>query len=164
MNAVEELTELYDSRREDYVRMYLSRAGRCDVEDLIQEAFYRALYYIDSYNPALVTVEYWMSGIIENCLKDLYREKRNGSCMHDKLTPESAIIEPRFDEGLHDVVLREVGNKKGVQKDILYFYFMCGYELKEIFTIVDSSYTVVNQTVSRFKSYLRSTYPEYSED
>lgn len=159
----EQIEQLYSEMYDDYVRMYKSRAGANDVEDLLQEAFYRALYYSDSYDEKLVPLETWFGGIIENCLKDLYREKRNGASMHEKLTPESAVIEPRYEEGFSKVLDREISKKKGDHRSILYLYFMCGYELKEIFKVVDTSYTVINQSVSRFKEYLRSIYPEYLE-
>jgi RNA polymerase sigma factor (sigma-70 family) len=159
----EQIDQLYSEMYDDYVRMYKSRAGANDVEDLLQEAFYRALYYSDSYDGNLVSLDTWFGGIIENCLKDLYKEKRNGSSMHEKLTPESAVIEPRYDEGFTKTLSKEIGKKKGDHKSILYLYFMCGYELKEIFSVVDTSYTVINQTVSRFKEYLRNLYPEYRE-
>ncbi len=57
MTAVERqdaIGQLFKDRYEDYVRMYKSRAGANDVEDMVQEAFYRALYYKSSFNPALV--------------------------------------------------------------------------------------------------------------
>lgn len=155
--------ELYEEKYDDYVRMYVSRAGANDVEDLVQEAFYRALYYADR-QPILVSIEHWFSGIIENCLKDLYREKRNGSSMHDKLTPESAVIEPRFEEGFTKLLLKEISKKKGDHKNVLYLYFICGYKVGEVFSVVGGSFAYTKLIIARFKDHLRNNYPEYVED
>jgi len=163
LNMKEELAQLFKDKYDDYVRMYKSRAGAQDVEDVIQEAFYRALYYKHTFNPALVPLEHWMSGILDNCLRDLLREKQNGSSMHDKLTEDSAIIEPRGDEGFTKILTQEIGKKSGDSKNALYLYFLCGYELREVHRVVGGSYSSINQAVVRFKDMLRSTYPEYRE-
>ena len=85
--AREELTEMYQEKHDDLVRMYKSRAGANDVEDLVQEGFYRALYYIKSFNPKLVSMDRWLSGILENCLRDLLNEKRGGSSLRIRSKP-----------------------------------------------------------------------------
>lgn len=163
MNVVEELTELYESRRDDYVRMYLSRAGGNDAEDLVQEGFYRALRYADSYKPNLVKLETWFSGILENCLKDLYVEKRNGSSMHGTLTEDCAIYDmPTESDGLIQLLEREILKKSQRTKDALYFYFFLGYKPSVIDSIV--GLTSTRELVNQFKQYLRLTYPEYMED
>lgn len=159
----EQIEQLYSEMYDDYVRMYKSRAGANDVEDLLQEAFYRALYYSDSYDEKLVPLETWFGGIIENCLKDLYREKRNGASMHDKLTPESAIIHPRYNDGFTKVLNKEISKKKGDHRSILYLYFLCGYELEEIHKVLKGSYHTIEVSTRRFKNYLRNLYPEYME-
>ena len=165
MSVVQQLTEMYEENYDDYVRMYLARAGANDVEDLIQESFYRALYYADNYRPDLADLDYWFSGIIENSLKDLYKEKRNGNSMHSKLTPESAIVEPRYDNNdLTRCVLKELEKKQGDHRQILYLYFICGYDLDAIHKVIGGSYHTIEVSTRRFKSLLRETYPELGED
>ena len=161
--TTDDIRQLFKDRYDDYIRMYKSRAGAQDVEDVIQEAFYRALYYKHTFNPALVPLEHWMSGILDNCLRDLLREKQNGSSMHDKLTEDSAIIEPRGDEGFTKILTQEIGKKSGDNKNVLYLYFLCGYELREVHRVVGGSYNTIISWVSRFKDKLRASYPEYVE-
>jgi RNA polymerase sigma factor (sigma-70 family) len=166
MTAVERqdaIGQLFKDRYDDYIRMYKSRAGAQDVEDVVQEAFYRALYYKHTFNPALVPLEHWMSGILDNCLKDLLREKQNGSSMHDKLTEDSAIIEPRGDEGFTKILTQEIGKKSGDSKNALYLYFLCGYELREVHRVIGGSYNTIEVWTRRFKDMLRASYPEYRE-
>lgn len=157
----EQIEQLYSEMYDDYVRMYKSRAGANDVEDLLQEAFYRALYYSDSYDDKLVPLETWFGGIIENCLKDLYREKRSGASMHDKLTPESAIIEPKYSEGFTKLIKREIEKKVGDTKSLLYLYYLCGYKLIEAEKVLGLPHSTVTMTIGRFNEYLVNKYPEY---
>lgn len=164
MSAVDDLEILYEEKYDDYVRMYKSRAGADDIEDLIQEAFYRAIYYIDTYRPDLADLDFWFSGIIENCLKDLYKEKRDGTSLHTKLTPESAIIEPKYDEGITKLILKEIGKKGGDTRQILYLYFICGYKTEDVHKVIGGSLVNCWMAVSRFKELLKERYPELGED
>ena len=164
MYVIEELTKLYKDKYDDYVRMYKGRAGANDVEDLVQEAFYRSLYYIDNYRPELADLGFWFSGIMENCLKDLYREKRDGASLHTKLTPESALIEPKYDEGTTKLVLKEIEKKGGDTRQILYLYFICGYKTEDVHKVIGGSLVNCWMAVSRFKEMLREKYPELGEN
>lgn len=163
MTIKEQIEQLYIDRREDYVKMYASRAGNNDVEDVVQEAFYRALLYADR-QPITISIDRWFSGIIENCLKDLYKQKREGSSMHYELEESSALIEPRYEEDLTKILLSEIEKKNGDTKQILYLYFICGYKSIDVHRVVGGSYINCRMAVSRFKSYLRSKYPEFLED
>lgn len=164
MDIKEQIDKLYEEEYDNLVRMYRSRAGANDVEDLVQEAFYRAIYYKDSFNGDLISLDRWLSGILENCLLDLYTEKRNGSSLHNELTSECAVIDPVYcaDE-VNKVLSKEIGKKNESQRSILYLYFMCGNELREIQKIVGGSYLNINSVVFRFKELIRSTYPEFGE-
>jgi RNA polymerase sigma factor (sigma-70 family) len=164
MENCSKIEEAYIDLREDLVRRYKSRAGTNDVEDLVQEGFYRALFYVDTFNPTLVPIEHWLAGIIDNCLKDLLREKRDGSAMHDKLDEDSAVIEPRYEDDLTKILTREIERKEGDLKSILYLYFLCGYELKEIHRVVGGSYHTLEVRTRRFKQLLRDLYPEYRDE
>ena len=160
--AREGLTEMYQEKYDDLVRMYKSRAGANDVEDLVQEGFYRALYYIKSFNPKLVSMDRWLSGVLENCLRDLLNEKRGGSSLHNKLEEDSAIYDmPIEATGIKELIVKEIGKMSGRTKDALYFYFMMGYEPGVIDRIVGLSST--RERVYEFKEKLRSLYPGYLE-
>lgn len=157
----DKIEQLYLDKREDLVRMYKSRAGGNDVEDLVQEAFYRALVYKDTYKENLVELEFWFVGILNNCLKDLLREKQNGSSMHDPLNDEDLTVEIELDSGWGRVLAKEVAKKSGDAKQICYLYFIMGYQLSEIQRIIGCSYSNVDNVVDRFKNLLREGYSEY---
>ena len=158
----DQIEKLFKEKYDDYVRMYKSRAGANDVEDLVQEAFYRALYYAER-KPILISVENWFSGILENCLKDLYKEKRNGASMHRPLTEESAAYEiPLEGEGVEKFVVKEIAAKPVKTKTILFFFFIMGYKPSLISTILGISPNHVAVVTYQFKQELIEKYPEYA--
>lgn len=154
---IEELTKLYESKREDLIRAYKSRAGANDVEDLVQEAFYRALACKDLYKPEFVGgLEPWLVGILNNCLKDLLNEKLGRASMHQEFDEEA--IEPAVldkEPVLREDILRLLKTKSGDVKQICYLYFVMQYKLSEIQKVIGCSYSNVNNVVDRFKVKLR---------
>jgi RNA polymerase sigma factor (sigma-70 family) len=162
MNVVEQLTEMYEDKYDDLVRIYKSRAGANDVEDLVQEAFYRAIKYKDSYKPNLVTIETWMAGILQNCLKDLLREKRDGASMHNELKEDSCTYTMPVDShGFKSILLKEIEKKSMRNRNVLFFHFIMGYPHKLIDHIVGTTSSRV--LVSQFKVEMKQLYPEYVE-
>lgn len=151
---LEAITKLYEEKREDLIRVYKSRAGANDVEDLVQEAFYRAIVYKDSYRPALVDLEFWMVGILNNCLRDLLNEKQGNSSMHKELSEEDLVYEMKEDQ-LQPLINKLLKEKEGDARQICYLYFVMQYSLKEIRNIIGCSYSNVNNVVDRFKIKLR---------
>lgn len=160
---IDQITEVYERRREDLVRIYKSRAGANDVEDLIQEAFYRAIVYKDSYNSDLVELEFWLVGIVNNCLKDLLNEKAERSAFHKDV---SVLLETEEDTYTDDdrkipkeEIVKLIQDKRtGNAKQICYFHFVLDYSLSEIARIMPCSYSNINNVTDRFKQVLRRHY------
>ena len=152
------IEDYYKEKYDDLVRMYSSRAGPDDVEDVIQEGFYRALKYIHTFNPTYITVDQWMSGIINNCLKDMLREKRDGAAMHD--SDHDPTIDDRCpsDTELEGKILGEIGKQVGAKRHILWLYFKMGYQNKDIHQIVGGSYANVDWATQTFKAAMQSKY------
>lgn len=158
MSVVQQLTEVFEEKYDDLVRIYKSRAGENDVEDMIQEAFYRALYYKDSFNPTYISLENWLTSIMNNCLKDLLREKRDGAAMHD--SEHEPIIDDRCpsDKQLEDKILKEIDKKAGDTRQILWLYFVMGVKNEDIHKIIGGSYANINLATDRFKNSMRDKY------
>lgn len=158
MCVVEQLTKIFEEKREDLVRIYKSRAGENDVEDVIQEAFYRALHYKDSFNPKFVSLENWLTSILNNCLKDLLREKRDGQAMHD--SEHEPIIEDRCpsDEELERKILLDIESKAGNTRQILWLYFVMGNKLEDIQKTLGGSYNTIEVYTRRFKAECQEKY------
>lgn len=156
--VVDQIEELYKDKYEDLVRMYKSRAGESDVEDVIQEGFYRALLYTSSFNPTYITVEKWVAGIINNCLKDMLREKRDGKIMHS--SDEEPTIEDRCpsDTELEEKILKIIDRKTGDTRQILWLYFTMGYKPEEITMVLGNSSLSTYAAIRDFKHACQTKY------
>lgn len=158
MSVVQQLTELYEAKYDDLVRVYKSRAGENDVEDVVQEAFYRALHYKDSFNPTFISLENWFTSIVNNCLNDMLREKRDGAAMHD--SEHEPLINDRCpsDEDLEEKIMLDIAQKRGDTRQIIWLYFVMGYGLKDIHMAIGGSYYNVNRATSDFRDYCQNKY------
>jgi len=161
-NIEEAIEKLYQAKRDDLITMYRSRAGANDVEDLVQEGFYRALVYKDSYREELVDLEFWFVGIINNCLRDLLREKQNGSAMHSTIDEDTAIYELE-DKELQKEVLKEIELLPANPKNICYLALIMGYTVTEVSKILRCSKQNAQQCVARFCLKFKDRYPELGQ-
>ena len=164
MNTREQIEELYALKRGELVKIYSRRAGQDDVEDMVQEAFYRALFYADSFNSKFVSLSNWLTSILNNCLKDLQREKMDGAAMHS--VDEEPSINDRCpsDIELEKKILKDIEGKGGDTKQILWLYFKMGYKLKEIHSVLGNSYNNLSVVVDRFKVDCQAKYGHLMRD
>ena len=158
MSVVQQLTEIFEDKYDDLVRIYKSRAGENDVEDMVQEAFYRALYYKDSFNNKFISLENWLTSIMNNCLKDLLRERRDGAAMHD--SEHEPAIDDRCpsDAELEQQILNDIKAKRGNTRQILWLYFVMGHKTEDIHKIVGGGYQAVCNRVQEFKLLCQEKY------
>ena len=158
MSVVQQLTKIFEDKYDDLVRIYKSRAGEDDVEDVVQEAFYRALYYKDSFNSTFISLENWLTSILNNCLKDMLREKRDGKLMHDP--EEEPTIDDRCpsDAELEVKILNDIKSKRGNTKQILWLYFVMGHKNSDIHKILGGSYKNVDMATYNFRNEMKDKY------
>ncbi len=164
MNVVEQIEDLYKSKYEDLVRIYKSRAGANDVEDVVQEGFYRALLYKDSFNPTYISLSNWLTSILNNCLKDMLRERRDGTAMHT--TEEEPHVDSRCpaDEDLESRILEDIASKSGDTRQILWLYFVMGSTPEEISKVVGGSPLSASVRVARFRNLCHEKYGHLMRD
>jgi RNA polymerase sigma factor (sigma-70 family) len=164
MNVVEQIEDLYKSKYDDLVRIYNSRAGANDVEDVVQEGFYRALLYKESFNPTYISLSNWLTSILNNCLRDMLREKRDGAAMHDSEHEPTVDDRCPSDTELEAKILEDIEAKGGNTRQILWLYFAMGCKTEEIHQIVGGSEVNVWMSVSRFKEACESKYGHLMRD
>lgn len=154
MKNNDELEEYY---RENYGGLCKS-IGRLagspeNAEDVVQEAFCRALQYWGSYDTSKGKLNSWFTTIMHRTLKDFMRAERNSGMNLDDVEQETeACEETRYlrREGYKEV-LAAIEAKPRPTKDILWLYFFKNYVPKDIVQILDVKPTNVMQTVWRFK-------------
>ena len=164
MNVTEQIEDLYKSKYDDLVRIYKSRAGANDVEDVVQEGFYRALLYKDSFNPTYISLSNWLTSILNNCLRDMLREKRDGAMMHD--SEHEPTIDDRCpsDTELEAKILKDIEGKSGNTRQILWLYFIMGCKTEEIHQTVGGGYQAICNRVQEFKLTCQEKYGHLMRD
>lgn len=132
------------------------RAGSVEAaEDIIQDAYERALLYIGSFNVG-ENFNHWFMRVVSNALKD-YKNNEKGrgyeELNHDILLGE---INPMFESYYKEEVKELISLKKEAHQEILSLYFTFGYGLKQITHITDIPYKTVSQAIQRFKTELKN--------
>ena len=141
--------QFYNDNFESLVKRVSSRVpNKEDAEDVVHDAFERALKYFDSFDPS----------VLSNALKDFQnREKLSG--MHVELKEwelEPAEDDRAYDEA-HEEILNLIQEKDGNRKEILTLYFMYEYLPREISEVLDVKVTTVRQYVWQFREELKET-------
>lgn len=124
------------------VARYLSAAGAGDdVEDLVQETFYRAFRKIDSFRGG-ASFRTWVMAIGSNALKDLRRRSRRRPlvALEDREIPGSA--DPHEEVVSRELAARlqaEVAELPRMQRDVFLLRAQQGLEYEEIATALGTT-------------------------
>lgn len=126
-------------------------------EDVVQEAFTRALLYKDAYIRG-TPLDRWFSRILTNTFLDYIKAERDYSSL-DSLTEE----EERIDcTSIDDAVKREIADEIEAlpphHREVAQLHFLYGFELRHIVQITEMKYKTADQIIQRFKKHLKEKY------
>lgn len=148
-----ELTKFFlENQRELHKRVSSRAGGMYNAEDVVQEAFARALKYWDSFNPDHHKLGAWFNTILNNSLKDFKREElQYGMC----LELDEGIASEEAKQALSDVRIDAVEalieSKHGIVRDVLRLVFCRGYKPSEVIQVLNVNSKFVYNVVDRFK-------------
>lgn len=153
----------YRERSATIAKNIAYRAGsREDAEDIVQEAYCRALKYIHAFNPNEFEFERWFSRLFSNVWKDAISAKyQRGYPQELDETHEQFICNnfkssaPQLMEIIYDEILATDNED---HREVLTLYLIYGYKLNEVSEITDMRSGTVNQILFRFKDGLKKTY------
>lgn len=150
------LEEHYRKNRFTYVKRMSFRCGDY-AEDVVQEAYARAIKYFSSYKEEY-SLDAWFSRIINNCLK----EHKNAEKGYTALTFEEEEIDGipcnRFAESVVKEIYELISTKSVVSMEVLTYHFRFGYTAKEVQEISEHSYANCHKIINRFRQELRELY------
>lgn len=163
MESREELiTQHYIENKDKMVERFRKLAGANDAEDIIQEAFYRALRYKESFNPERHSVGRWVGRIAINCYYNILRERRGlpslqpyeeFELLHDP--PPKSSKEDAVDE----VVQKMLDKRSGDALEVCELRFLLGYHPREIAMITNKNKHTIEGYLKQFRADTR----EYME-
>ncbi|MNQ77618.1 RNA polymerase sigma factor [compost metagenome] len=158
MNEV--LERYYRDERENLLRRLNFGAGTPEnAEDVLQEAFVRALTYWDTFDPKNKELGAWFSTILKNSLRDFKRAEWLFG-MGEEFDEE--LYDPQEMEIPEDELIRQiyelVDGKEDGQREVLLLYFEKHYKFKDIQNITGYKYNTIHSIVRRFKVEVKDKY------
>lgn len=158
MNEV--LERFYIERREDLLRRLNYGAGTPEnAEDVLQEAFVRALVYWDTFDPNNKELGAWFSTILKNSLRDFKRDEwlfGMGEEFDEELYDPQEMPLPESE--LVRQIYEMVEEKNDNQKEILLLFFEKHYTPKDIHNITGHKNGVIRQVIWRFRNEVKEKY------
>ena len=147
----------YTEQRDNLVRSISRRAGNIpNAEDVVQEAFTRALTYSGSFTGETQNqLAAWFKTIMYRSLKDMMNEERNQGGTMTSEEPEEELTSSADDVWAAKVGLKKlydlIHSKPTDVSKTLYLHHFGGYKPKEISQIVDEPYDTIKKRIARFK-------------
>lgn len=131
------------------------------VQDVVQEAYARAVKYQRSYDESRSSVNTWFNTILFNTLRDFQRQHQSQPDIMDE-DVDSHYEEDQFSNvsDHFELIEREISCvKRERNKRILRLYYVLGYSSREI-SQIEEKMTVTNVTTicNRFRKTLKEKY------
>lgn len=139
----------------------LTKGDHAAAEDIVQEAFLRAIMFEKSYDRKRASYRTWFNGILWNCLRDHNKLLRGtppteaGDFSAEDVAGELNLLDTPETNNYVRNQIKLVKNLK--HRRVLELFFLLGYTSNEITQIEeDISVTNVTTIVTRFKENLKT--------
>lgn len=146
----------YLTHRRNLVKRMSFAAGDY-AEDVVQEAYYRALKYAKSYNPQF-SLEKWFSQILNNSLKEHKNTEKGFSATVFEEDDQEGVSCTGMGERILAEVYDLISTKSKVQIDVLTYSCQQGYTAKEVSELTEYTYANCHQIIHRFRQELKELY------
>lgn len=153
------IEEHYIANRQKLVKRMTFLSGSPEAgEDIVQEAYSRALKYFNSYDGR--ALNHWINRIVHTCLID-YKNEENGHPQDGLAEFEEIPIPcPSYPDHIMREVYELIDTKSPVQIEVLTMHFRHEYAAIDISKITEYSYAQCHKIISRFREELRQLYKE----
>lgn len=146
-----------ENRRRIVKTLYFRTGSEADAEDIVQEAFCRALKYapkarIDHFGK-------WFSLVLTNALRDHMNASR-GYSVEESEAEEEGVDCTGYTNRVMQEIKDIVSTKSEVQMEVLNLHLFEEYSAKEVSEITPYSYAQVHQIILRFRNELKTLYRE----
>lgn len=147
----------YQENHKMLFKRFIFRAGgEENAQDIVQEAYYRAMRYFGSYRPE-EDFNRWFSIILNNCLREFKNIEKNHNTIEQL---EEDVQCPSFPQHMMRDVYKIIQEKPLVQKEVLMLYFKQEYAAIDISRITEYSYANCHKIIQRFREELKETFKE----
>lgn len=120
-------------------------------EEVVQEAYARAMKYYRTYDTSESKFETWFNSIINNVLNVCKNDEGDRGVTHTLEENTEDIRMNKQDKVLHDTVLEEMKVCKTSEAEILSLFFLHGFKSKDIAEFVNKGHSNIRQIIYRFR-------------
>jgi RNA polymerase sigma factor (sigma-70 family) len=146
--------------RENYKRILkrlVFRAGGIhQAEDILQEAYSRAIQYFNSIR--VEEFDKWFSIVVNNCYNHYMRDEIGLSYIDEDDEPLGSIDCSMYGDQVRKEVYELIKTKSENQIEILMLHLKQGYSPIDISRITDHSYANIHKVIQRFKQEIKDLY------
>ena len=155
--AIPAIEQHYINNRQKLVKRMSFRAGSPENgEDVVQEAYERALKYHRSFDGT--NLDRWISTILNNALREFKNnEKGYSNAVYDEEEGEGVSCS-NYSGHVMAQVYQKIDNLKPIPREILMLYFHQEYTATDISRITEYSYAQIHQIIQRFRNELKEDY------
>jgi RNA polymerase sigma factor (sigma-70 family) len=133
-----------------------------DAEDIVMEAYTRALQYQNTYNPDN-PFDNWFSRIVSNCVKAWKQQQHNQHAYAEEFNENemNPITDPSIRNDLYTTLQVEIAKVKDENhQEILRLHYLQGYKAVDIVQITNNTHGCVKMTIHHFKHRCKEKYME----
>lgn len=146
------LTKFYKDNHKRQVKIISSvmRFNKNLAEDIVQEAYLRAVKYEAAYDVNKASYKTWFNRIMFNVLREMQDKHK----ITDELNENSAIVvDLSYEDSLY--ILKEIRRLKNKShQEVLMLFYKLGYTTKEISQITSFTQTNITTILKRFRERL----------
>lgn len=154
------IREHYEENFNLYVKRFDGRAGGVmNAEDIVQEAYTRALRYSDSFKPDIHEFGPWFGTILNNCFKDFKAAERPTGPPAEEEGGETAD-DLHYQRTQVKAITDAIEMFDQPRRDILYLWYIKQYSRADIHKVMDVSKNTIKTVVRRFKLQMREAHLE----
>lgn len=152
--------DYYTKNRSSLIKKVSGRAATPEnAEDIVHNAFVKALQYWGSYDPKVKGLDEWFGCILNNSLKDFMRDERNyGMAMEFDEEEIEGIEMSSLSDDIKQKIKKEIGMASVKNQKILTFYYIQGHSRKEVAEMTGLKYKSIETTIQRFKTHIQERY------
>lgn len=157
---MDEIEKCFRERWDEFVKRISRRCVNvADAEDVVSEAFKRAIQYKDTYNPEKQAIHVWLYMIVTNAyhdyISDLFKRGMSVSVSDEHV--------PGYEQDFENIdmackIMEKIdGMTPGPVRDCLAMYYGLGMTPREIAMVSPVDAKFVRNNVYRFKEYIIKT-------
>ena len=142
----------YDKLCRRVVRRVLNNSPTI-AQEVVQEAYTRALYYYRAFDPKINDFDAWFNGILRNAVNDSRRDEKDHGATYELYDNIEDMHPPNnLDVAFFMRKVEDVDSKR--DQHILWLFYIVGYKSRDIGKYLTLNHNTVRQVIFQFRNKL----------